>query len=163
LINKGRIRIIGTKYGSHISDHSVKGSDLYNKASAANLLIFSHNAKISNAALFSATFLEHEIEVSEYGTFTMRYLSGFTLRNKLEVSEWVYQDEPEVSEWVYLEDELEVSEWDPEHCLKVIEAVFRIPIRPDTILFGLKDPDPKLLILCPNPAPDLDPPLLHTK
>jgi len=49
--------------------------------------------------------------------------------------------------------------------------VFRIRIRPDPKLFGLKDPDPdlKLLILDPDPdpdpAPDLDPDtsLFHTK
>jgi len=45
--------------------------------------------------------------------------------------------------------------------------VFRIQIRPDPKLFGLKDPDPdpKLLISDPDPdpAPDPDPPLLQTK
>jgi len=43
--------------------------------------------------------------------------------------------------------------------------VFRIRIRPDPKLFGLKDPDPdpKLLILDPDPAPDPDPPLFDTK
>ena len=46
-------------------------------------------------------------------------------------------------------------------------AVFRIRIRPDPKLFGLKDPDPdpKLLISDPDPAPvsDPDPSLFHTK
>jgi len=37
--------------------------------------------------------------------------------------------------------------------------LFRIRIRPDPKLFGLKDLDPKSLI--PDPAPD--PPLFHTK
>jgi len=37
--------------------------------------------------------------------------------------------------------------------------VFRI--RPDPKLFGLKDPDPKLLFS--DPAPDPDPSLFHTK
>ena len=39
----------------------------------------------------------------------------------------------------------------------------RIRIHPDPKLFGLKDPDPKLLILDPDLAPDPDPPLFHTK
>jgi len=45
----------------------------------------------------------------------------------------------------------------------VNKSVFRI--RPDQKLFGLKDPDPKLLIFDPDPdpAPDPDPPLFHTK
>ena len=38
-------------------------------------------------------------------------------------------------------------------------AVFRIRIRPDPKLFGLMDPDPKLIISDPDP----DPPLFHTK
>jgi len=43
--------------------------------------------------------------------------------------------------------------------------VFRIWIRPDPKLIGLKDPDPKLLISDPDPdpAPAPDPPLFHTK
>jgi len=47
----------------------------------------------------------------------------------------------------------------------LILPVFRIRIRPDPKLFGLKDPDPdpKLLISDPDPAPDPDPPLFHTK
>jgi len=44
-------------------------------------------------------------------------------------------------------------------------AVFRIRIRPDPKLFGLKDPDPdrKLSISDPDPAPDPYPSLFHTK
>jgi len=47
----------------------------------------------------------------------------------------------------------------------VFRIWIRIRIRPDPKLFGLKDPDPKLLILDPgrDPAPDPDPPLFHTK
>jgi len=37
--------------------------------------------------------------------------------------------------------------------------VFRIRIRPDPKLFGIKDPDPKLIISDLDP----DPPLFHTK
>ena len=46
-----------------------------------------------------------------------------------------------------------------------ISAVFRIRIRPDPKLFGLKDPDPdpKLLISDQDPAPNQDPSLFHTK
>ena len=40
-----------------------------------------------------------------------------------------------------------------------MKTVFRI--RPDPKLFGLRDPDPKLLISDPDPAPD--PFLFHTK
>jgi len=53
------------------------------------------------------------------------------------------------------------------------KAMFRIRIRPDPKLFGLKDPDPKLFGLKdpdPDPDPKLlisdpapDPPLFHTK
>jgi len=44
-------------------------------------------------------------------------------------------------------------------------AVFRIRIRPDPKLFGLKypEPDPKLLISDPDPALDPDPLLFQTK
>ena len=47
----------------------------------------------------------------------------------------------------------------------LFKTVFRIRIRPDPKLFGLKDtdPDPKLLISDPDLAPDPDPPLFHTK
>ena len=38
-------------------------------------------------------------------------------------------------------------------------VVFRIRIRADPRLFSLKDPDPKLLISDPDPAPDQDPTL----
>jgi hypothetical protein len=54
----------------------------------------------------------------------------------------------------------------PDH---TFEIVFRIRIRPDPKLFGLKDPDldTKLIILDPDPDPapdpDPDPPHLHTK
>ena len=45
--------------------------------------------------------------------------------------------------------------------------MFRIRIRPDPKLFGLKDPDPKFLILDPDPDPepalDPDPLLFYTK
>jgi len=41
--------------------------------------------------------------------------------------------------------------------------VFRIRICPDLKLFGLKDPDPKLVISDPDPALDPDPSLFHTK
>jgi len=41
--------------------------------------------------------------------------------------------------------------------------VFRIRIRPDPKLFGLKDPDPDPKLLISDPDPDLDPSLFHTK
>jgi len=49
--------------------------------------------------------------------------------------------------------------------LEILKPEFQIRIRPDPKLFGLKDPDPKLLISDPDPAPypDPDPPLFHTK
>ena len=46
---------------------------------------------------------------------------------------------------------------------KVLKAVFRIRIRPDPKLFGLRDPDPKLLISDPDPDPDPDPSLFRIK
>jgi len=45
------------------------------------------------------------------------------------------------------------------HCLFIWQPVFRIRIRPDPKLFGLKDPDPKFLISDPDP----DPSLFHNK
>jgi len=48
-------------------------------------------------------------------------------------------------------------------CSRSEKPVFRIRIRPDPKLFGLTDPDTKLLISDPDPAPDPDPPLFHTK
>jgi len=45
------------------------------------------------------------------------------------------------------------------HTSGPLSPVFRIRIRPDPKLFGLMDPDRKLLISDPDP----DPPLFHAK